>query len=622
MSIRSALSILISVVATSACSEPTSSGVTTLDGGRADAARATTDGAIAEATSSEADATGDASTAADASTPIDASTSDAIGADSGPTLAARGATLPYVEYEAEDATTNGTLIGPSRSFGDIAAEASGRVAVRLDATGHQVTFTATAAANSIVVRYVIPDAPTGGGLEATLGLYVNGAFVQKLQLTSKYAWTYGAFGSAQANDPTQGTPHHYFDEARAIGFEIPAGATVTLQRDADDTAAYYVVDLIDLELVAPPLAQPAGYLSLTDCGVTPGGTADQSAAIQACVNRAEAAHQGLYIPPGTFVSIASAIDVADLTIRGAGMWYSNIFGFNAHFNCTGDNCQYYDFALLGDTVIRDDSSPESGFSGGAGTGSRLENIWVEHSKTGYWVSASGHVTDGLVIHGCRFRDLYADGVNFCNGTSNSIVEQTHARNTGDDAFASWSPTSDGVNTNNVFRFNTVQLPWLANCYAIYGGKDNTIEDSTCADVVQYPGVLIAQEFTSNPFAGTTTVQRLTLTRAGGPAYGAEQGALKLFAPDAPMSGFLLADLDLESPTFSGIHVQGSNRIDGVTMQGITIHQPGAAGIQLDSDANGAATADGVVVTSAASGGLEDDAHGAFAIARGGGNSGW
>ncbi|MFI5296957.1 MAG: glycosyl hydrolase family 28-related protein [Polyangiales bacterium] len=578
---------------------------------------AATDAAIEADSTARPDASPtDALSIADALTPDLSTTTDAA------TLATRGATLPYVEYEAEDAVTNGTVIGPSRAFGDLAAEASGRRAVRLDSTGQHVTITASSVANSIVVRFVIPDAPTGGGLQATLSLYVNGVFRQKLALTSKYAWTYGAFGSAQANDPTQGNPHHYFDEARAIGLEIPVGSTVTLQRDADDTAAYYVVDLIDLEQVAAALSQPPNTLSLTDCGAIPDDSADDSDAIQACVAQAQSQHKGLFIPPGTFTSLAHAIDVADVTVRGAGMWYSTISGFNARFNCTGDNCVYYDFAISGDTVLRDDASPESGFSGGAGTGSRLENIWVEHTKTGYWVSASGHVTDGLVIHGCRFRDLYADGVNFCNGTKNSVVEQSHARNTGDDAFASWSPIADGVNTNNVFRFNTVQLPWLANCYAIYGGQDNTIADSICADVVQYPGVLVAQEFTSHPFAGITTVQRVTLLRAGGPAYGAQQGALKLFAPDAAMTGFLFADLDLVSPTFSGIQVQGSHRIDGVVMQRITIDRPGTVGLQLDSDASGAGAVDDLVVTSPASAGLEDDAHGAFVITRGAGNSGW
>ena len=62
-----------------------------------------------------------------------------------------------------------------------------------------------------------------------------------------------------------------------------------------------------------------------------------------------------------------------------------------------------------------------------------------------------------MITGSRFRNLFADGVNFCNGTSNSVVENSHFRNTDDDALASWAPSKDaGVNTNNVFGFNTVQ----------------------------------------------------------------------------------------------------------------------------------------------------------------------
>ena len=139
---------------------------------------------------------------------------------------------------------------------------------------------------------------------------------------------------------------------------------------------------------------------------------------------------GGWIPPGTFESDLHPLEVADVTIQGAGMWYSTIHGFYARFNCIGNNCRFYDFAILGETIVRDDKSPENGFNGGAGTGSRLENIWVEHTKVGYWV---GGGTDGLFVLNSRFRNLFADGVNFCNGTSNSVIENSHFRNTGDDA---------------------------------------------------------------------------------------------------------------------------------------------------------------------------------------------
>ena len=81
-------------------------------------------------------------------------------------LAARGATLPYVEYEAEKAMTNGTVIGPARSDPQLASEASGREAVQLHAQGQYIEFTLTQPANAVDIRYSIPDSADGTGLTA------------------------------------------------------------------------------------------------------------------------------------------------------------------------------------------------------------------------------------------------------------------------------------------------------------------------------------------------------------------------------------------------------------------------------------------------------------------------
>lgn len=64
--------------------------------------------------------------------------------------ATRGATLTYLEYEAEDSATNGTVLGPSRktaASNDVAAESSNRKAVQLNATGQYVKVTSTNPAN-------------------------------------------------------------------------------------------------------------------------------------------------------------------------------------------------------------------------------------------------------------------------------------------------------------------------------------------------------------------------------------------------------------------------------------------------------------------------------------------
>ncbi len=71
-------------------------------------------------------------------------------------------------------------------------EASGHGLVELKNDGDSVSLLNNTGvnANSIVIRASIPDAPTGGGITATLDLYVNGAFRQTITLSSKQSWTY------------------------------------------------------------------------------------------------------------------------------------------------------------------------------------------------------------------------------------------------------------------------------------------------------------------------------------------------------------------------------------------------------------------------------------------------
>jgi hypothetical protein len=542
-----------------------------------------------------------------------------------PPPASRGATVPWLEYEAEAASTTGVTIGPDRTFGTLPSEASGRRAVRLEATGQFIEFTSTARANAIVVRYVIPDAPGGGGMTATLDLYVGGALRQPLSLTSRYAWSYGGEASTN-NDPGAGGAHHFYDEARALVGDIPPGTKVKLQKDAANTAAYYIVDLIDLEYVGPPLTQPANSLSLgADCGAKPGDGQDDAKTMQTCVNAARNMGKSVWIPPGTWEMTGNLADVGGVTtasveVHGAGMWYSTLSGPSAHFHCSGSGCRFFDFAILGDTTARDDTASDNGFNGGAGTGSRLENIWVEHTKVGYWVGA-GNVANGLVITGSRFRNLFADGVNFASGTSNSEVVNSHFRNTGDDALASWSTGPDpGVNTKNVFHFDTVQVPWRANCFGVYGGVDNRVEDNLCADVVTYPGVLVAQQFGSDAFGGTTTVQRNTITRAGGHMFNQEHGAVEVFGSLGPVSGVLLKDLQIDSPTYAGLHIEGPNEITNATFDTIAITGAGSYGILVRAKSTGGGTFSNVTVTG--SNGLNYEPNASFTITKGAGNNGW
>ena len=543
-----------------------------------------------------------------------------------------GATLAFDEYEAEDGTVNATVIGPSRTLGNMAAEASGRKAVRLNATGDSVSIQSLHDANAIVLRYCIPDAPAGGGITATVSVYVGGVFLQKLALTSRYSWFYGMGGANTWNipyddNPADGGPFHYYDEARSLTADIPAGSTVTIQKDADDLAAFYVIDLVDLEKVGPPLAEPSGFLAITDFGATGVPGHDDGPAIQACITTAAATSQGVWIPQGTFYSTAKGITVTGVTIRGAGMWYSTVSGLYARFNLVANQCRFYDFAILGDTVNRDDSSPDNGFNNDAGAGSRLENIWIEHTKCGFWVGccgdwpSDGPTTDGLVVTGCRIRDTLADGVNINNGAKNVVIQNNHLRYTGDDSLASWSNGGAGKpNLNNSFLNNTIQLPWRANCVAVYGGSGTMVRDNLVSDTYNYPGIFVAQQFSSTLFAGATTVQANTVLRCGGLFWGTNFGAVCVAPTEGDISGLVLKDLSVTASTYYGLQIQGAGKVNAAQIGNVADAGSGLYGIQAQGGAKGSATVDGLVVQG--SGGLAPGALAAFTFVRGSGNIGW
>ena len=205
--------------------------------------------------------------------------------DSTQTPSGVGARVPFAEYQAEDARTNGTVLGPDRAYGTLAAEAVGRRAVRLQGAGKYVEFTLKRPANAVNVRYSIPDSADGAGLDSSLSVVVGGRAIQSLPVTSRYSWYYGVY--PWTNTPADGGRRQLYDDSRVmLGKTLPAGTRVRLQVGAADTAPWYVIDVADFELVAPPVAQPAGSLSVLDLGADPTGRKDSSDAIQAALDQA------------------------------------------------------------------------------------------------------------------------------------------------------------------------------------------------------------------------------------------------------------------------------------------------------------------------------------------------
>ncbi|MBD3146976.1 glycosyl hydrolase family 28-related protein [Microbispora bryophytorum] len=469
-------------------------------------------------------------------------------------VAGRGADVDFAEQEAENATTNGTVIGPGRDAYTLPAEASGRKAVKLT-PGQYVEFTLPRAANAITVRYSIPDAPGGGGITAPLDVSVNGHKRAGMTLTSQHAWLYNQYPFS--NDPNAGLlhpdwwitecscvpdattpapeiakpyrPNHFYDEQRLLlGRTYRAGDTVRLTVPAGSEAAWTVVDLLDSHLVGLPHIEVLAANVLL-FGADPTGKRDSAEAIDKAIAFAKRTHLKVYIPPGTY-QVNRHIVVDDVTITGAGSWYTTIKGRQVDLDTPAPdgsvhtgvgfygkdasaggsrNVHLSGFAVEGDVRERIDTDQVNGV-GGAMSDSTIDGLYIRHTKVGMWFDGpmrNLRITNNVIV------DQIADGLNFHTGVTGSVVSNNFFRNTGDDALAMWSEkTADAGNTVD---HNTIQTPVLANGIAIYGGTDNTVSNNLIADPIREGSAIqVGSRFGAEPFAGKLRITGNTTARAG------------------------------------------------------------------------------------------------------------
>ncbi|MFB7274034.1 CARDB domain-containing protein [Streptomyces sp. NPDC056244] len=579
----------------------------------------------------------------------------------------RGAAVPYVEYEAEAARYQGTLLetDPLRTFGhtNFATESSGRKSVRLNSTGQFVEFTSTNPSNSIVVRNSIPDAPNGGGTEATISLYINDTFSRKLTLSSKHSWLYGDTDGPEAltNTP-QADARRLFDESHALlPTTYPVGTKFRLQRDAADSASFYIIDLIDLEQVAPPAAKPAECTSITAYGAVPDDGIDDTAAIQRAVTAdQEGAIACVWIPAGQWRQEKkiltddpldrgqyNQVGIRNVTIRGAGMWHSQLYTLTEPHQAVGsinhphegnfgfdidDNTQISDIAIFGSGTIRGGPGGAEGgvgLNGRFGKNTKIANVWLEHANVGVWVGRDydnipdlWNPADGLEFSGMRIRNTYADGINFTNGTSNSRVFNSSFRTTGDDSLAVWAnryvkDPSVNIAHDNQFLNNTIQLPWRANGVAVYGGYGNKIENNLIYDTANYPGIMLATDHDPLPFSGQTLIANNALHRTGGAFWNEDQefGAITLFPQARDIPGVTIRDTDIFDSTYDGIQFKtGGGNMPNVAITNVRIDKSNnGAGILAMSGARGNAALTNVTITNSADGNVVTQPGSSFVI---------
>ncbi|WP_433454108.1 discoidin domain-containing protein [Streptomyces sp. CA-142005] len=528
--------------------------------------------------------------------------------------AASGAALPFTSVEAESATTTGTRIGPDYTQGTLASEASGRQAVRLSA-GQRVEFTAPRASNALNIAYSVPDGQSG-----SLNVYVNGTKLAKtIPVTAKYSyidtgWIPGA------------RTHHFFDNARLLlGQNVLPGDKVAVEA----TGTQVTVDVADFEQVAAPASQPAGSVSVVSKGADPSGNGDSTQAFRDAI----AAAQGgtVWIPPGDYRITSSLNGVQNVTLQGAGSWYSVVHSsrFIDQSGSSG-NVHIKDFAVIGEVTERVDSSPDNFVNGSLGPNSSVSGMWIQHMKCGMWLTGTN---DNLVVENNRFLDTTADGINL-NGTAKGVVVRDNfLRNQGDDALAMWSLYAP--DTNSSFENNTVSQPNLANGIAIYGGTDLSVKNNLISDTNALgSGIAISNQKFMDPFqplSGTITVDGNTLVRAGAmnPNWNHPMGALRVDSYDSAINATVnITNTTITDSPYSAFEfVSGGGQgypVRNVNVTGATVKNTGTVVVQ--AEAQGAATFKNVTATQVGAAGVYNCPYpansGSFTLTDGGGNSGW
>lgn len=534
-----------------------------------------------------------------------------VGANHGVTTPA-GARTPFTTVETESGRPAGGADIHSIEPGDPAptkatleTEASGYAYTRLDATGESVSMPNRTGkqANSLVVRASIPDAPEGGGLTASLNLYVDGKYRQAITLSSEQAWNYRGAGTNPDDPNAGGVAYRFYNEfpVRMKGAPIPAGSTLTLRKDSGNKASFYAVDSVDLENVGPARTRPDGSLSVVDYGADPTFAKDSTTAVQQTVDAAREQGKSVWIPEGKYLTNsfegAAPLNFTGVTVRGAGMWYSTIYrrpplpAKQRTQILVGSGTELSDIQIDSNAVWRDVRGPggaDYGINASGAKGWLVERIWTRHTDANWLSGTGGTVRDS------RTGDSYGDGFNINNSNKpgpdtkgdNITVRNNFARGTGDDSFAVYSDS--GINGDNgqlsgarVLN-NTAIAPWWANGLRIAGGKDIQFRNNLVKSVSSNSALDISVFGDSGHPLESATVSGNVLIGGGG--WNGVRHGVRIGSP-APTSRFpdaytnvTMTDNVMRGALRAGLYIDRKNiratltdnTIDGPANQGIWI----------------------------------------------------
>jgi hypothetical protein len=524
-----------------------------------------------------------------------------------------GATTSFVSVEAETGLLGGgagmiyLTNAPTTQYSSPQLEASGHAYVALTATGQSVTITNTTGTNvtAINLRSCIPDAPAGGGITNTIDLYVNGVFRQAFGVSSlqNYAYNGGSnYGSTTDKNPADGDPRNFWNDTHyfVAGAPITNGDTITFQMDSSNTAAFYYIDVIDLENPVQIAQPPAGtFLSITTYGAVPNSpTTDNTSFINSCFSSARSQGKIAWIPPGVWYINATkgGLNGTGITISGAGPWYSTIYRFTPAGNTQGEaniitttSCTVENLALDCDASTRL-GTDNNGAVNSAGNNWVVNNVWIQHATSSFWCAGNGGIAEN-----CRTLSTWADGGNFNNQQSgngigmNLTYSNNFVRGTGDDGMAvnSVNYNVNGTTTNyytmmsNITYVNNTAIdPWGGHNLSAYGGINVVFKNNLLTDSSWESGLSIGQFGPNGSPTMSAVVTGNVLLRCGANCYSQQQAAFGFGGPYTaygPTMNVYCASNTISNSLYAAVVVQPATNF---VFEYNTITTPGLDGIDV------------------------------------------
>ena len=468
-----------------------------------------------------------------------------------------GASTPFISYEAENGFLgNGATIyyltnPPTSPYSSPELEASGHAFVALTTAGQYVQWTNNTGTNitAINLRSCIPDAPAGGGISNTIDLYVNGTFRQAFSVNSMQNYCYEGtnYNGQSDKNPADGDPRDFWNDTHALvtGAAIAPGQTIRFQMDSSNTAAFYYIDVVDLEN-ASAFNQPLGSLSVTSYGALSNNPSfDDTSAFTSCFNAARSQGKIAWIPAGTWYisAINGDLNPSGITIAGAGPWYTTIYRVTAVNNNIGVgniinavSCTLSNVLLDCNSWSRDGAN-NNGAVDFSGTNWVVNNVWIQHTTSSFWCAGVNGIAEN-----CRTLSTWADGGNFNNVQSNNGLGQNltysnnFVRGTGDDAMAINSVHVNifGTTTNyytimsNItYVNNTAVDAWGGKGIGIYGGTNVLVANNLLQDTARYLGLGVMRFGVNGSDLLSARVIGNTILRCGGNGYSQQQQGMMI-----------------------------------------------------------------------------------------------